>query len=93
MKITIDLPDYDPQKGVQHVWEPGFMIKTDLQYGELSIQANAAGLRSLANVLLFLAQEGVPSGSHVHLDDTNGLEDGAVPFTIGLNDDNARSRE
>ncbi|MEJ8644532.1 hypothetical protein WKI68_30945 [Streptomyces sp. MS1.HAVA.3] len=46
------------------------------------IEANAAGLRTLAGHLLVLAAEGVPDGSHLHLEDSNGLEDGSLSLVL-----------
>ena len=46
------------------------------------VRGNVAGLRSLARHLLTLAQEDVPSGSHVHLDDIGGLEPGSIELVL-----------
>lgn len=46
---------------------------------ELVIEGNAEGLETLARHLLTLAQPGVPSGSHLHLKDSDRLEPG--PWT------------
>ncbi|MEU3821691.1 hypothetical protein AB0E74_19040 [Streptomyces sp. NPDC030392] len=50
--------------------------------GEVVIEANAAGLRTLAGHLLVLAGEGVTDGAHLHLDDGNGLEEGSVGLVL-----------
>lgn len=54
---------------------------------EVVIEANAAGLRTLAGHLLTLARDGVPDGSHLHLEDGNGLEDGSVGLVLERGDD------
>ena len=44
--------------------------------------ANKAGLISLANHLLTLAQDEVEDGAHIHLDEHNSLEKDSVDFII-----------
>ena len=56
-------------------WEDGFEITVRIENGAAVVSANAAGLRSLAGHLNALAQ--APSGSHLHLDAYNALEDGS----------------
>ncbi|MBQ9748951.1 MAG: hypothetical protein IJV87_00035 [Clostridia bacterium] len=46
------------------------------------IKANADGLTLLANICLTLAQEEVPNGSHIHLDEYNFLENGSTELII-----------
>ena len=45
-------------------------------------QCHASGLRSLARLLLTLAQDGVPQHHHIHLDESNALEDGSATLII-----------
>ncbi|WP_126243751.1 Imm32 family immunity protein [Chitinophaga rhizosphaerae] len=80
--ITISILPYNAQKGLEFKWEAGFEIETKVVNGEIQIEGNAAGLISLANHLLNLAQEEVPGGYHIHLDDLNALEDGSVALVI-----------
>jgi len=82
MKITLDIPDYDVTTGLKVKWEEGFEIITNSGNGSTTILANRAGLISLANILLNLSQETVPSGSHIHLDDLNSLESGSVELIL-----------
>ncbi|MFF3517830.1 hypothetical protein [Streptomyces sp. NPDC002573] len=49
---------------------------------EVVIEANVAGLRTLAGHLLTLAKDGVPDGSHLHLEDSNGLAEGSVGLVL-----------
>ena len=65
-------------------WEDGFEIGTSVRDGEMTISANRAGMVSLANVLLGLA-DGRP-GDHVHLDEFNSLEEGSAELVIELTD-------
>ena len=83
MKITLDIPDYDPDRGLQYTWVDGFTIQVSVADGEVLIEANDAGLMSLANHLVMLAQQGTPDSSHIHLDEHNALEDGSTALVIG----------
>jgi hypothetical protein len=82
MQVIIDLPEYDPAKGLQYKWEQGFSISVSADKEGVTIQGNNAGLRSLANHLLTLANEHVPVTSHIHLDCDSGLEDGSASLVI-----------
>ena len=62
-------------------WEDGFTIATRIATdGSMVISANAAGLRSLANHLMALADE--ESHSHFHLDEYNSLEEHSVELIV-----------
>ena len=81
MKYTIEVIDYDD--GIKLTYEPDATISaTHSAYGETVIQANRNGLITLAKMLLTLAQDGVPSGSHIHLDEYNFLEDGSSELIL-----------
>jgi hypothetical protein len=83
MEIKIQIPDYSPGSGFTFCWEGNFEIRTRVEHGEIVISANKAGLVSLANHLLNLAQDDVPVGTHIHLDEFNyALEEGSVPLVI-----------
>ena len=62
-------------------WEDGFTIATRIEDGAIVVSANAAGLRSLANHLLTLAEDET-KGAHLHLDEFNSLEDHSVELII-----------
>ena len=63
-------------------WEDGFTIATRIEAdGAIVISANAAGLRSLANHLLMLADDEAKS-THFHLDEYNSLEDHSVELIV-----------
>ncbi|MCX4801834.1 hypothetical protein OG594_09265 [Streptomyces sp. NBC_01214] len=74
--------------GVAHVftWEADARIEVRSLGSEVVIEANAAGLRTLAAHLLVLAGDGVPEGSHLHLEDGNGLEEGSVGLVLERGD-------
>ena len=63
-------------------WEPGFEIGVSDAHGEVVISANRAGLVSLANHLMALADEA--PGAHFHLDEHNSLEEGSVELVVEL---------
>ncbi|WP_020559815.1 Imm32 family immunity protein [Thiofilum flexile] len=74
MKIS----KYHSDDGFKYEWENGFYIETTIDESVFLIKANKAGLISLANHLLGLAQEEVPLGFHLHFDENNSLEDGST---------------
>ena len=63
-------------------WEEGFTIAVRAKESLAVISANRAGLRSLANHLLALAEEA--PGSHLHLDAYNSLEEGSSELILEL---------
>lgn len=66
-------------------WEPGFEIRARIEDdGSVLISANRAGLVSLANHLMTLAQE--EPGAHIHLDEHNSLEEGSTELIVELVD-------
>ena len=82
MILTIEIPDYKPEKGFAFNWSDGFKIDLSVEGNEVLIKANHAGLESLANHLLNLAQSHVPVGHHFHLDEYNSLENGPLELII-----------
>lgn len=62
-------------------WEEGFKIAVEIQDGDVVISANEAGLRSLANHLIALADDGT-RGAHFHLDEYNSLETGSAELIV-----------
>ena len=61
-------------------WKDGFKIKLCCQHDEITLSAYREGLLSLADQLIALANE--PSGTHIHYDEHNSLEDNSVPLII-----------
>ncbi len=82
METIISIIKYNPDKGLEISWKEDFKISTKSSSGEMLIVANKAGLVSLANHLLTLAQDEVPSNSHIHYDELNSLEEGSIEFVI-----------
>ena len=66
-------------------WEEGFAIATRIENDTIVLTANAAGLRSLANHLMALADE-KSACSHFHLDVYNSLEDNSVELIVEKNE-------
>ena len=63
-------------------WEDGFTIATRIEAdGAIVISGNAAGLRSMANLFMALADE-ESTHSHFHLDEYNSLEDHSVELIV-----------
>ncbi|NCD10329.1 MAG: hypothetical protein EOL98_13100 [Negativicutes bacterium] len=79
-RISIKIPEYDPNKGMEYSWEDGFEISTDANSNTIKISANKEGLISLAKHLLTLAE--FPTEGHLHYDDLNSLEDGSIELII-----------
>ena len=82
MRIIIDIPDYSPDQGIKYKWEDGFEIHVKIDGQQVVISANKAGLNSLANHLINLAQIDIPAGHHMHLDEFNSLEQGSAEMII-----------
>ncbi|MCR5648745.1 MAG: hypothetical protein K6F67_04310 [Oscillospiraceae bacterium] len=61
-------------------WEDGFEISVRVTEDGAVVSANPEGLRSLAGILMSLA-EAAP-GAHVHLDEHNSLEDGSAGLVL-----------
>lgn len=78
MKQEVEIIQYDANKGIQFNWEENFVIEVKKEDSEIIISANNEGLISLARHLLTLAQNEVPVGAHIHLDEYNSLEEGSV---------------
>lgn len=77
MKTEINVPLYTRSTGIRLEWDDGFEISVRTSGHETVIAGNPAGLRSLARLLLTLAQDDVPAHHHIHLDENNALEDGS----------------
>jgi hypothetical protein len=85
MEINIEIPNYSPNEGIKYKWEKNFEIKVEIDKNTVLISANKAGLMSLANHLLNLSQDKIPSGYHMHFDEINSLEENSAELTIQKN--------
>ncbi|MGW8686431.1 Imm32 family immunity protein [Streptomyces sp. NPDC055817] len=70
-------------------WEEDARIEVRNLGSTVVIEANTEGLRTLAGHLLTLANDGVPDGSHLHLEDGNGLAEGSAELVLERCDDAA----
>lgn len=82
MKQEIEIICYNSNDGLRLCWESDFSIKVCVENNETFICANREGLMSLAKHCLTLAQNSVPVGTHIHLDEYNGLEDNSAELII-----------
>lgn len=82
MEIQIKVNDYNAQDGLKLNWIDNYKIEVNNNHGEIIISANEEGLLSLANHFLTLAQANVPTGTHIHLDEYNSLEEGSAEIII-----------
>jgi hypothetical protein len=82
MNIELNVPEYNPSEGFRFLWDDEFEIAIAIDTDCVVIRANEAGLRSLARHLLALAQRQVPSGYHLHLDESNSLEENSHSLII-----------
>ena len=75
MERTVEIGSYAPESGLALKWLSGYALEVRVHGTEVTLRGNAAGLRSLAQHLLTLAEETVPDGVHVHLEPGLELED------------------
>lgn len=82
MKKNIITSSYTKENGFKFNWIDGFEIETEVIADKIYLKGNKEGLKSLAGILLGLAEEDVPNNYHVHLDSLNSLEDGSTEIVI-----------
>ncbi len=80
MRIEVNVPEYEPAHGLSITWDDGYAIEARVEGGSVVLRANEAGLVALARHLLTLAQQ--PAGHHLHLDDSNSLEEGSCELIL-----------
>jgi len=71
-------------------WEDGAEISVKSENGRTEIKANREGLLSLAEIMKTLADE--KSGTHIHLDEFNSLEDGSAELIIEKGNSNGNEQ-
>lgn len=82
MEVKLNIPEYNAEQGLKSTWDNGFEIGSRIIDNQVIIVANQAGLTSLAKHLLALAQAKVPTGTHLHYDEHNSLEEGSQELII-----------
>lgn len=85
--VRLEVPRWTREHGTPVEWEDGAAVWTRIDRGVPLIEGNAAGLRSLARLLLTLAYDPVPGGTHVHLAEWSGLQSGSVEVIVERSDD------
>ena len=80
--ITLKIPKYTKEDGLQLEWEGDYFINIKTENNSIVLQANEAGLKSLAKHLLALSEHGVPDNTHIHFDELNSLELGSQELII-----------
>jgi hypothetical protein len=83
IEIRMKIPEYIRENGLQLNWDGESEVEVRIDNKEVLLFANKSGLLSLANLLVNLSQDRVPSGEHIHLDPLNSLEDGSIALIIG----------
>jgi hypothetical protein len=77
IEVVVDISEYTAESGIEISWWPNSKIKTYFINNVIHVSANKEGLTDLAGFLLTLAQEKVPPGHHLHLDESNVLQSGS----------------
>ena len=80
--VSLSVPIWDAVAGTRLDWEAGASVRARVAGGRAVIEGNAAGLRSLARVLLTLAGAGVADGTPVRLSDRVGLRRGSAELVL-----------
>lgn len=75
------------EAGLRFTWVENYRLRVRQMGTDVVIEGNAEGLETLARHLLTLAQPDVPSGAHLHLEDSNGLELGSLALVLDREDD------
>ena len=82
MIYRIEVTDYNREAGLSLIWEKGYELSCLYKDNCIQITANNEGLITLARHLLSLAQNDIPSGYHIQLDELNGLNEGSTEIII-----------
>ncbi|HEX2058446.1 MAG TPA: hypothetical protein VHI71_08760 [Actinomycetota bacterium] len=82
MRYVIEVPPYSRQDGLEWEWDSEAYLLVRASGSEIHVRGDSVGLRNLAEVLLTLAQEGVPDGVHVHLDTYTSLTEGSSELLL-----------
>jgi hypothetical protein len=78
-----DARSHRKNSGMDFTWEDDAEVTVRIDPGpQVVIKANAAGLRSLAGILLVLAGDDAPIGAHCHLDPEACLETGSTQIVL-----------
>lgn len=81
-EVCLDVPQWARAHGTPVEWYDTAALWARIENAVAVIEGNAAGLRSLARLLLTLAAPAVPMGTHVHLFEQTGLQRGPAELII-----------
>lgn len=73
---------YDEATGVGFDPDGDFSLRVEIDRNSVVIVGSRDGLRSLAQMLVDLAEPGVPSGHHVHLSASVCLDEGSSEIAV-----------
>ena len=65
MKICVDIPEYDG-KGIDVIWENNSNYCIEINGNQIALRGNKEALVSLAKQMLYLANDDIQHGAHVH---------------------------
>ena len=65
MKICVDIPEYDG-KGIDVIWEKNSKYCIEINGNQIALRGNKDALVSLAKQMLYLANDDIQHGTHVH---------------------------
>jgi hypothetical protein len=82
MDANIELGSYSKESGLRLVWVPGYTLTVVAGADGVTVCGNSEGLRSLAQHLLTLADDVVPSGVHAHMEPGLELDDDSTSLVV-----------
>ena len=90
--VTVPLPTYSTDGGMTLAWVDGYRLRVrvlgSMEQGfEVVIEGNAEGFESLGRYALALAQTDVPSGFHLHMEDSTVLDAPSSSLVLDREDD------
>ncbi len=93
-EVSVTVPSYSQAGGLALSWVDGYRLRVrvlgnDERGHEVVIEGNAAGFESLGRHALALAQSGVPSGYHLHMEDATELDAPSAPLVLDREDDDS----
>lgn len=69
MKITIDIPDYDEDSGIDVIWEENAKYELKVFEDKVILLANTQGLTSIAKQMLYMAINNFPyKNAYIYFD-------------------------
>ena len=66
MKVSFDIPDYLDSMDI--IQDENAKLNISVEEGEIYLGANKEALISLAKQMIYMSNNNLPYGSHIHLD-------------------------